>query len=76
MDEAYGRSAAGRDAVTPAPAACGGRRPTVILRALRDNKWNIDAIIEFEYPVPEGSDRMAEMAKCMEYCKRALTTRT
>jgi sugar phosphate isomerase/epimerase len=54
-----------------------GQTPVVpILHALRDNKWKIDAIIEFEYPVPEGSDRMKEMAKCVEYCKRALTTRT
>jgi len=42
------------------------------LQAIRDNKWNIQATIEFEYPVPAGSDRMAEMAKCMEFCKAAL----
>jgi sugar phosphate isomerase/epimerase len=42
------------------------------LRVIRDNKWPITATIEFEYPVPPGSDRMAEMAKCVEYCKAAL----
>jgi len=42
------------------------------LQVIRDNKWPITATIEFEYPVPSGSDRMAEMAKCVEYCKRAL----
>ena len=42
------------------------------LQLIRDNKWNIQATIEFEYPVPPGSDRMLEMAKCLEYCKRAL----
>jgi hypothetical protein len=42
------------------------------LRLIRDNKWNIQATIEFEYPVPPGSDRMIEMAKCLEYCKSAL----
>lgn len=42
------------------------------LREIRDNKWPITATIEFEYPVPPGSDRMAEMAKCVEYCKAAL----
>ena len=42
------------------------------LQLIRDNKWNIQATIEFEYPVPPGSDRMIEMAKCLEYCKRAL----
>ena len=43
------------------------------LRLLRDRKWNIQATIEFEYPVPAGSDRMAEIAKCMQYCRAALT---
>jgi sugar phosphate isomerase/epimerase len=42
------------------------------LQVIRDNKWPITATIEFEYPVPSGSDRMAEMVKCVEYCKRAL----
>jgi sugar phosphate isomerase/epimerase len=42
------------------------------LQLIRDNKWNIQATIEFEYPVPPGSDRMLEMAKCLEYCKSAL----
>jgi sugar phosphate isomerase/epimerase len=43
-----------------------------VLRTLRDNKWPIQATIEFEYPVPPGSDRMAEIAKCVAYCKDAL----
>jgi sugar phosphate isomerase/epimerase len=46
------------------------------LQLIRDNKWPIQATIEFEYPVPAGSDRMAEMAKCLEYCKTALLSRT
>jgi sugar phosphate isomerase/epimerase len=44
------------------------------LQTIRDNKWPIQATIEFEYPVPEGSDRMKELAKCVQYCKDALTT--
>ena len=47
---------------------------TQALRLIRDRKWPIDAVIEFEYDVPAGSDRMTELAKCVEYCKRALTT--
>jgi sugar phosphate isomerase/epimerase len=42
------------------------------LQLIRDNKWNIQATIEFEYPVPPGSDRMKEMAKAIEYCRTAL----
>ena len=43
-----------------------------VLQLIRDNKWNIQATIEFEYQVPAGSDRMAEMAKCVQYCREAL----
>ena len=42
------------------------------LQLIRDNKWNIQATIEFEYPVPAGSDRMTEIAKCVDYCRKAL----
>lgn len=43
-----------------------------VLQLLRDRKWKIQATIEFEYPVPTGSDRMAEIAKCVEYCRTCL----
>jgi sugar phosphate isomerase/epimerase len=50
-----------------------GDTPIVeVLRLIRDRHWNIQATIEFEYPVPEGSTPMAEMAKCMEFCRTAL----
>lgn len=44
-----------------------------VLRLLRDNRWNIQATIEFEYPVPAGSTRMAEIARTIKYCRDALT---
>lgn len=43
-----------------------------VLRLIRDNKWPIQATIEFEYKVPEGSSRMAEIAKAVQYCRDAL----
>ncbi len=43
-----------------------------VLHLLRDNKWNIQATIEFEYKVPEGSTRMAEIARAIKYCREAL----
>ena len=43
-----------------------------VLKLIRDNKWNIQATIEFEYPVPAGSDRMTELKKCVEFCRTAL----
>ena len=52
-----------------------GDTPIVeVLRLIRDNKWNMQATIEFEYPVPEGSDRMTELKKCVDYCRNALST--
>ncbi len=43
-----------------------------VLRLLRDNKWNIQATIEFEYKVPAGSDRMKELARTIKFCQDAL----
>jgi sugar phosphate isomerase/epimerase len=47
-----------------------------ILQLVRKNKWNIPASIELEYNVPEGSDAVKEVRKCVEYCRAALTART
>jgi sugar phosphate isomerase/epimerase len=50
-----------------------GDTPIVeVLRLIRDSGWNIQATIEFEYPVPPGSDRMTEIGKCIDYCRQAL----
>jgi sugar phosphate isomerase/epimerase len=43
-----------------------------VLRTIRDNKWKIQGTIEFEYKVPQGSDRMTEIARALKYCKDAL----
>ncbi len=43
-----------------------------ILQLIRDKKWNIPGIIEMEHPTPPGSDPMTELAKCIEFCKKAL----
>ena len=43
-----------------------------VLRLIRDRKWPIQATIEFEYPVPAGSDRMTEIARALKYCREAL----
>jgi len=51
-----------------------GDTPIVeVLRLIRDNKWNIQATIEFEYKIPPGSDRMTEIARAIRYCREALT---
>ena len=47
-----------------------------ILQLVKKNRWNIPASIELEYDVPEGSDAVKEVRKCVEYCRSALTART
>jgi sugar phosphate isomerase/epimerase len=50
-----------------------GDTPLVeVLRLIRDNKWNIQATIEFEYKIPAGSDRLTEIARALKYCREAL----
>ena len=43
------------------------------LQLMKRNHWKFQATIEFEYSVPQGSDLLIEMGKCVEYCKKALT---
>jgi sugar phosphate isomerase/epimerase len=50
-----------------------GDTPIVeVLQLIKKNKWPIEATIEFEYPVPAGSDVLTEIGKCVEYCRKAL----
>jgi hypothetical protein len=43
-----------------------------ILQLMKKEKYSFPACIELEYPVPEGSSALAELAKCVQYCKDAL----
>lgn len=43
-----------------------------ILHLMRKRKWTFPADIELEYRIPEGSTAVAEVAKCVQYCKNAL----
>ena len=43
-----------------------------ILQLLKKEKWPIEADIELEYTVPEGSDAVKEVTKCVEFCRVAL----
>lgn len=47
-----------------------------ILQLVKKNRWDIPASIELEYNVPEGSDAVKEVGKCVEYCRNTLTART
>ena len=43
-----------------------------ILLLIKKNKWPINVDIELEYNIPQGSDAVAEVKKCVEYCKKIL----
>lgn len=43
-----------------------------VLQAMRDNRWPFEATVEFEYRVPDGSDRMTELARALAYCRECL----
>jgi sugar phosphate isomerase/epimerase len=52
---------------TPIPA---------ILQLMRKNKYTFPGTVELEYQIPEGSDAVKEVAKCVEFCKKALEKNT
>jgi sugar phosphate isomerase/epimerase len=68
-----------KDRTTPAhgqknlPWGTGDTPIAEILQFMRKNKYKFPAAIELEYPIPAGSDAVAEVRKCVEYCKKALS---
>jgi len=50
-----------------------GQTPvTEMLQLIQKNKWPIMCDIELEYNIPDGSDAVKEVLKCVEYCRKAL----
>jgi len=50
-----------------------GQTPLVeILQLVQKNKWPVTCDIELEYDIPDGSDAVKEVTKCLEYCRTAL----
>ncbi|MBM4042014.1 MAG: sugar phosphate isomerase/epimerase [Planctomycetes bacterium] len=43
-----------------------------VLQLMRKEKWTFPADIELEYKVPQGSDPVTEVGKCVQFCKEAL----
>jgi len=43
-----------------------------VLQLMQKRKWTFQGTIEFEYKVPDGSDVMTEIGKCVAYCKNCL----
>lgn len=43
-----------------------------ILLMMKREKYDFQATIELEYKIPQGSNVLAEISKCVEYCKNVL----
>lgn len=43
-----------------------------ILQLMKSQQYKFQATIELEYPVPEGSSVLAEISKCVQYCRSVL----
>jgi sugar phosphate isomerase/epimerase len=54
------------------PWGMGGTPLKEVLQLMRKEKWTFPADIEVEYKIPAGSSAVAEVAKCVRYCKEAL----
>jgi hypothetical protein len=39
---------------------------------VKKHGWKMPATIELEYEVPQGSDAVKEVVRCLDFCKRAL----
>jgi len=50
-----------------------GDTPIVqVLKLMSQRQYKYPATIELEYPIPPGSDAVKEVAKCVEYARKAL----
>ncbi len=44
-----------------------------VLKLMRDQKYTFPAVVELEYQVPTGSNAVAEVKKCVDFCRNALS---
>jgi sugar phosphate isomerase/epimerase len=69
-----------KDRTTPAngaknlPWGTGDTPIREILQTVKKEKYTFPLSVELEYDVPEGSDAVKEVRKCIEYCKTALNS--
>ncbi len=54
------------------PWGTGDTPITEVLQLMRDNGYKFPATIELEYNIPDGSDAVKEVKKCVEFCQNAL----
>jgi len=39
---------------------------------MKRERWKFPADIELEYRIPEGSDAVAEVIRCVQFCRESL----
>ncbi|GAB4018091.1 sugar phosphate isomerase/epimerase family protein [Spirosoma koreense] len=45
---------------------------TQVLKLMREQKYTFPATVELEYQIPSGSNAVAEVKKCVNFCRNAL----
>jgi sugar phosphate isomerase/epimerase len=54
------------------PFGQGDTPVALILQLMKREGWKFPADIELEYRIPEGSDAVAEVIKCVQFCRESL----
>ena len=54
------------------PFGQGDTPVALILQLMKREKWTFPADIELEYRVPENSDAITEVTRCVQFCKESL----
>ncbi len=54
------------------PFGQGDTPVALILQLVKREKWTFPCDIELEYRIPQGSDAVAEVTKCVQFCKESL----
>ncbi len=54
------------------PFGQGDTPVALVLQLIKKEGWTFPSDIELEYRIPQGSDALAEVKKCVQFCKEAL----
>jgi len=54
------------------PFGLGDTPVALVLNLMKRKGWTFPADIELEYRVPEGSDAVTEVAKCVQFCRESI----
>ncbi len=54
------------------PFGLGDTPLALVLNLMKRERWTFPAHIELEYKVPQGSDAVTEVAKCVQFCRESL----